>query len=137
MLCSTSHVRKLISTYTTIRSKNYTSMVTTLCLTSILILLMICAVPTHARYYVYGSKLFVLWCYMYIHTCMCIRTCTHTHTHTHTGESKFEKLEDLVEDGLIILYFREHNVSLTMQRGRAIQRRKTLRQTRLKRQTAR
>ena len=53
------------------------------------------------------------------------------------GESKFERLEDLVEDGLIILYFREHNVSLTMQRGRAIQRRKTLRQSGLKRQTAR
>ena len=80
---------------------------------------------------------------IFIHACVYVPTHTHTHkhththTHTHTGESKFEKLEDLVEDGLIILYFREHNVTLTMQRGRAIQRRKTLRQSRLKRQTAR
>lgn len=42
------------------------------------------------------------------------------------GDKKFDKLEELVEDGLITLFLMKHNVGQEMQKGRAVTRKKTM-----------
>ena len=50
------------------------------------------------------------------------------------GENRFESFEDLVQDGVIILYLQHHNVAQTMQEGRLLsmaRRQKTEKQLKL------
>lgn len=55
-----------------------------------------------------------------------------------TGENQFENVEDLVQDGIIILYLQQHNVAQAMHEGRLLsmaRRRKTEKQLKLLKQS--
>ena len=46
--------------------------------------------------------------------------------HSHTGDKKFDKVEELVEDGLITLFLKKHDAGQAIEKGRTLARQKTL-----------
>ena len=72
------------------------------------------------------AHIFLLLSLTYTHT-------YHIHTHTlhhHLGDKKFDRISELVEDGLITLFMSKHNVAQALERGRKVTRSKTRKLTR-------